>query len=125
MEVSAARVLIVEDNRDTAELLRALLEDDYSVVLASSYAEALRAANGVPFDLFLFDVNLGDGHTGTELLRTLRGRPEYARTPAIACSAYPMFSFGRADTDGFQAYLRKPFEIDDLFAIARRLTSPA
>lgn len=110
-----ATLLVVEDNRDTAELLRALLEDDYAITLAHSYDEALREAQGHAYDLFLFDINLGSGKTGSDLLHALRTQPEHAGTPAVACTAYALQGGTLGfSASGFDAYLRKPFEIDEL-----------
>ena len=105
-----ARVLAVEDNADTRTLLKHLLQTRYDLVLTGRVDEALEAADGHRFDLFLLDINLGEARTGVDLLHILRGNPAHAATPAIAITAYAL----PGDRDqfiasGFNGYLSKPF----------------
>lgn len=112
---SRRHLLVVEDNPDTAELLLALLEDEYDVTLAQSFEEALGALDGRPYDLFVFDVNLGPGPTGIDLLGKARAETRYDRVPAIACTAYAGYQGrGEYDLSDFTTYIRKPFEIEEL-----------
>lgn len=111
-------VLVVEDQPETAELLRVLLEDFYTVTVARSFHAALDVADGRLFDLFLFDVQLPDG-TGSDLLRELRRRPVYEAVPAVACTARPP-----SRVDAFDAYVGKPFEIGELLHVLDDLTHP-
>lgn len=109
------RLLVVEDNPDTAELLLALLEDEYAVTLAQSFDEAVGDLDGRPYDLFVFDVNLGPGPTGIDLLARARQSDTYERVPAIACTAYAGHQGrGEYDLSDFTTYIRKPFEIEEL-----------
>ena len=112
----AARLLVVEDNPDTADLLEMILEDRYEVTLAHSFEEAQRRLNGQPYDLFVFDIHLGGPHTGLDLLRAARTMAAYSRVPAIACTAYASSTARRRelDLDAFDLIVRKPFEMDDL-----------
>ncbi len=109
------RLLVVEDNPDTAELLLALLEDEYDVTLAQSYEEGVGVLDGRAYDLFVFDVNLGPGATGIDLLQHAQRMDAYARVPAIACTAYAGHQGrGEYDLSDFTTYIRKPFEIEEL-----------
>ena len=109
------RLLVVEDNPDTAELLLALLEDEYDVTIAQSFDEAVGSLDGRGYDLFVFDVNLGPGPTGIDLLGKARQRQRYERVPAIACTAYAGHQGrGEYDLSDFTTYIRKPFEIEEL-----------
>jgi len=56
------RVLVVDDDRDTAQLLRRLLERRGFVVrVAHSVAMALDAVEEAPIDLLVSDLRLPDG----------------------------------------------------------------
>lgn len=118
-----ARLLVVEDNPDTADLLEMILEDRYDVTLAHSFEEAQRRLNGQPYDLFVFDINLGGPHTGLDLLRAARTMSAYARVPAIACTAYATSTARRRELDleAFDLIVRKPFEMDDLLGAVGRM----
>ncbi len=125
--LSRARLLVVEDNPDTADLLEMILEDRYAITLAHSFEAADALLDGRPYDLFLFDIHLGGPRTGVELLRSARSRPAYRRTPAIACTAYATGTGRRDEHDlsVFDLMIRKPFEMDDLLdAVSRMLTTP-
>ncbi|HEX6125739.1 MAG TPA: response regulator [Pyrinomonadaceae bacterium] len=66
------RVLYVEDNSDSFEMLRVMLGlSQIDLERAASLGEALRRAGSDRFDLYLLDSELPDG-SGTSLCRTLR-----------------------------------------------------
>ncbi len=119
-----ARLLVLEDNTDSGELLKTLLDDQYDVTLRHTYDSALDAVRSGTFDLFVFDINLGETRTGADLLRAIRHLPEPPGTPAIACTAYGTSDDrGQSwyDSAGFNGYVRKPFEIDELFDTIERV----
>jgi CheY-like chemotaxis protein len=95
-EVERARtsILLVEDDRDTQELLRFALErDGYEVVTADGGSDALAQAQMRSFDLVLSDVAMagGDGFTFVSELRGSRLRD----VPVILMSAHHLPSSGR------------------------------
>ena len=79
------RVLLVENHADTREFLTSMLEGlGYTVIVAASMANALRAAARSGCDVLISDIGLPDGD-GWELLNRLNlPRPMYA----IAMSGY-------------------------------------
>src|SRR5918997_682216 len=65
------RMLVVEDDRTTCDLLRAIFAHlGWQVVVASTVAEGLRLLDPPP-DLLVLDISLPDGD-GTEILRHVR-----------------------------------------------------
>jgi DNA-binding response OmpR family regulator len=115
----AHRVLLVEDDRDSSQMLTLLLESQgYPVQVGRSVREAKRMADGC--DLIVSDIALPDG-SGLELIRDLlQQRPRRA----IALSGY-----GSADDverslqAGFSEHLTKPVDLDQLMAALRRLAA--
>ena len=110
-------ILVIDDDRDTLEALRALLEENgANVVTADSVAAALVICRHAPPHLVLSDMRLGssDGFALIEAIR--KYNKEYRGfTPAIALTAYwPPGDEARAMTAGFDAYLRKPVDAEDL-----------
>ena len=107
------RVLIVDDDEDSRELLARLLSDQgASVRTAQSAEEALDALPDDVPDLLISDIGMPkmDGYA---LIRRIRGGPPgpVSSTPAIALTAYARPEDGeRALLAGFQGHLTKPID---------------
>ncbi len=69
-----ARILIIEDESVTRELLVALLGKEYNVTAVADAAAALAKLKSAPFDLLILDLNLPDTD-GLTLARQLGPRP--------------------------------------------------
>jgi CheY-like chemotaxis protein len=81
------RILVVEDDASSRELLRDWLEgEDYEVVAADSLAAARAALAASAPDAVLLDVQLG-GEDGLELVRGMRREPPLREVPVIAVTA--------------------------------------
>jgi CheY-like chemotaxis protein len=104
-------VLIVDDNPDTCDLFRTVLEQyGASVVVAQSVADAVQAFRRCPAHAVITDIRLGDSD-GYELLDAIRKcNAEYRGiTPVVALTGYASpEDEARAITTGFDAYLCKP-----------------
>ena len=118
----AARLLVVEDNEDTAFLMQEVLESIGEVMLASNAEEAIEAARQVPYHAVLLDINLGRGRNGTDVLRELRTMPAYREVPIAALTAYALpGDRERFLAMGFSRYLSKPFTMEELLSLASEL----
>jgi PAS domain S-box-containing protein len=116
------RVLVVEDNPDNQTLLKHILRDVCTPVLASSAAEAIQKARETPCALVLMDINLGQGATGIEVMHALRTLPTYREVPVIAITAYALPGDRERFLEaGFQAYLPKPFAAEELLDLMSTL----
>jgi len=107
------RVLVVDDDDSLRQLVaEALREARYRVELAANGAEALRLMrrrlpHAIVLDLMMPQL---DGSGFVELMRL---NPRFAAVPVLLVSAAD--DAGEAATRlGARAYLKKPFEIDDL-----------
>jgi CheY-like chemotaxis protein len=119
----SVRILLVEDDHDTQQLLLALLEDAYDVTVASRAEEAYILAGQQEFDMILTDIDLGDGPDGADLLQQLRAMPEYASSPIVAVTAYALPGDKERFLEmGFTAYVSKPFDVDDLLRLPLQLS---
>jgi two-component system copper resistance phosphate regulon response regulator CusR len=114
------KVLVVEDERKLAEVLRsALAADRYDVVVASTGEEGFYRANAELFDLVLLDLML-PGRSGLEILQTLRQR--HIETPVLILTARDGVDDRVRGLDlGADDYLVKPFAIPELLARVRAL----
>ena len=112
------RILVVEDERSIAALLKDGLESEgYSVACAHDGEAGEAAAIGGEFDLVLLDVLL-PGKSGFDVLRAIRDRqPEL---PVILLTARGEVEDKVAGLDlGADDYVTKPFSFDELTARVR------
>src|ERR1041384_1646250 len=112
------RILIVEDERRMAELLRqGLTEDGHAVTVAVHGAEGLAFAEAGGFDFRILDVMLPQ-LSGLEIARQLRAHG--GRTPILMLTARDAVSDIVQGLDmGAGDYLTKPFSFAVLLARVR------
>lgn len=115
------RVLVVDDDPDILDAIRFTLEDEgYAVTTTEKgeYAENLHDGNGGLPDLIILDVLLS-GKDGRTICRHLKSRDDTRHIPIIMISAHP----GAAESAtgvGADAFLAKPWDIDELIALVAR-----
>lgn len=111
------RVLIVDDHRDTREMLAVVLKmNEAQVKAAASADEALEALKTWRPDVLVSDIGMPD-EDGYSLIRKIRnlGLEEVAHVPAIALTGYAgAEEGGQALSAGFQVHLPKPVEPSSL-----------
>lgn len=116
------RILVIEDQEDLRENLLWMLEEEgYEVACATNGREGLERLAHVAPDLVLCDRLMPDVD-GTQVLAGVRARPELAHVPFVFLTA-------RAEKDdirggleaGANAYLTKPFTMDDVIGTLQRL----
>jgi DNA-binding response OmpR family regulator len=112
-------VLVVDDDPSIRLLCRVNLElDGYRVLEASTVAEAEDMLLAEPVDVVLLDVQVGP-ESGLELMRNLRERGGSPPVVLVTGSAR-LDAETRAEADGV---VGKPFRLDELRDVVRRLTS--
>jgi PAS domain S-box-containing protein len=122
--LSDLHVLVVDDDVDTLEAVRQLLEQAGArVSTASSASEAFQAFTGEPPDVLLSDIGM-PGEDGISLIRRVRdldpGRG--GQVPAAALTAYTQpADRDRALGAGYSAFLAKPVDPRELAAAVARL----
>ena len=126
--LDGCRVLVVDDDATTRELLAALLgERGARVATADSAAVALAWLDTETPAIVLADIGM-PGQDGLSLMRAIRRRPpqQGGLVPAIALSAYARAEDRRAALGaGFDEYLTKPaLPSDVVHAVARLLAAP-
>jgi DNA-binding response OmpR family regulator len=115
-------VVVVEDDGDIASLLADILETEGYAPVSVSDAAGLNAQLVPPPDLVVLDLRLG--HGGPEqILGTLRVHG-MSEIPVLLLSAADDLP-ERARALGVTAYLAKPFELEELLVVARRLLGTA
>jgi len=115
-------ILLADDEEKILKRLgRALRDEGHDVVEASSAREAQRLLSERQFDLFVVD-NLMSGMTGLELIREVAATlPESERPLLVMMTAHGSTQIVReAFKLGVEDFLEKPFEVNELLALARR-----
>lgn len=121
---AAPVVLLVEDNADAREALRALLElDGYGVEAAADGARALEIVQARPPDIAVIDIGL-PGVDGYEVARRIRGlgAPQ-PRLIALTGYSQPEDRL-RATEAGFDAHLVKPVDPSELTRVLATIRTP-
>jgi CheY-like chemotaxis protein len=101
-------VAVVDDSSDNRTLVRALLEDFYTIRQYPDGPSALAAFDTDRPDAVLLDISM-PGMDGVEALAQMRANPRLCDIPAIALTAYAM-SGDREKylAAGFDGYVTKP-----------------
>lgn len=122
--LAGLRVLVVEDDADTSELIATVLEGhDAKVTAVSSVREALAEIERSRPDVLVSDIGM-PGEDGYSLIRKLRAMEagQGWRIPAAALTAYAKAEDRtRALSAGFQMHISKPVEPAQLAAAVATL----
>jgi PAS domain S-box-containing protein len=118
--LDGVRVLLVDDDPDSNEVVRTLLAScGAEVEVAASTAQALQTLEGFRPDVLVSDIGM-PAQDGYALIRSVRGRDggRLGRLPAVALTAYTSVEDRvRLFSAGFQAHLTKPFDPAELVAV--------
>jgi PAS domain S-box-containing protein len=128
LDLSGARVLVVDDDRDARELIKRILNDcGADVDIAGSAREALDMVRSAPPQLLISDLGMPEVD-GFELLDRVRQLPRDAGglVPAIALTAFARSEDRlRALEAGFSAHISKPVEPSELIATVAAVIGPS
>src|SRR6202000_3232782 len=109
------KVLIIEDDKDTLEILAHLTRDLNVECELCCGSVSLSEIKKIDPNLVLLDHWLNDGY-GDELCRQIKGDATTAHIPVVMVSAHLEIAEIAAQCRA-NGYLAKPFDIDDLQAI--------
>ena len=116
------KILVVDDNPVSRELIREVLEDTHQRVLeAGNGEEALEKVLQEEPDIILLDIQM-PALDGYEVLRRIRANPRVAALPVIAVTAFAMQEdCEKALAVGFDDFVTKPVDIASLRSKIRTL----
>jgi CheY-like chemotaxis protein len=118
-------ILIVEDEEDLINIIGTVLKDEgYNVTKASSAEEALLLCQSVPPDLIISDIKMGI-LSGFDLLERIKTNDFLKNTPFVFLTSLDEAQAKKKGLGlGAAAYITKPFDLEDLFEIVRKLAPP-
>lgn len=125
-KLNGLRVLVVDDDEDTREMLEVVLSQcEAEVIKAASVVEALREIERRKPDVLVSDIGMPD-EDGYELIRKIRemetGQGDSTALPALALTAYAKAEDRvRALAAGYQVHLAKPVEPAEVMLVIANL----
>jgi signal transduction histidine kinase/CheY-like chemotaxis protein len=123
-DFAGLRILIVDDQADSLEMLQYFLESHQALVIAAPNAiDALSEFSTFKPDILISDLGM-PGMNGYDLIKKIRALPgrEGGQTPAIALTGYAGIEEQiRVREFGFDAHLSKPVDLVELLSIVNKL----
>jgi OmpR-family two-component system manganese-sensing response regulator len=120
--LSPCRILYVDDDKDSRELVQAMLhfsDSNYEVTTTESSKVAISLLAKQTFDLFILDYSLPD-ISGVELCRYIRNDNPSAPIMFLSAMAYPAHRANGLEA-GADDYLIKPNDLPRLVDTINRL----
>lgn len=116
MDLKALRLLIIDDNRNAAEIVRSILSSvgAQQMEIAATADKAFQILQSEPYDLIIVDQNLGKGDEGISLVKRVRTDPASTNPylPILMLTGYTEQRRVQAARDaGVTEFLSKPFTI--------------
>jgi len=104
------KLLVVEDNRETQLIIKALFRNKYYTQVVDNVTDAVSQLAQSDFDLILLDLNLNGDGNGKTLLMKIRKEEKSHLIPVIIITAYDL----RHEDEKFyienaNGYIPKPF----------------
>lgn len=125
LSLQGLRILVVDSDLDSRDLLKMVFEEyGIETFVTVSVLEALEIVQRVKPDLLISEIRLPneDGYSLMCQLKALKNRRQ-AKIPAIALTTYAQkCDRDRALSVGFDKYLLKPFDMDELISTVAYLT---
>jgi len=117
-----AKILIVDDERQSIRIAQALLEDNWhEIIIARDGLEGLEKAKTENLDLIILDVMMPE-IDGLKVCRTLKNDFRYKKIPIIILSVMDKEEDIKAGKEaGADAYIVKPYNAPILLAKVEEL----
>jgi PAS domain S-box-containing protein len=113
-DLAGVRILVVDDQSDARDIIAMMLQQyGAEVRVAESTPAALTALEQHPFDVLVSDIGMPieDGYVLVRKLRAMLDRPEVARLPAVALTAYARREDEKQALDaGYDTHVVKPVD---------------
>jgi CheY-like chemotaxis protein len=118
-----AKILVVEDNSDSRDMLTLLLESEGFKVLSAEDGNAgIDIAQADCPDLIITDINMPN-LDGIEMIKRLRVLPKCSSIPILVLTAYGDIDMAWALNAGASQFMNKPLEYGLLKTVVRQLIS--
>lgn len=110
-----AKILYIEDNLDTQELVKIFLRQIAEIDCSTHAENILQLLSEKDYDLILLDINLPGKIDGTDAIKLIRRDERFKEIPIIAVTAYAMIGDREKFLNmGCNEYISKPFFKEEL-----------
>jgi CheY-like chemotaxis protein len=108
------KILVVEDNLDTRELIHLQLSTEgFDVVIAANGLEGVYMAGAERPDLIITDIQMPE-LSGLDMINQLRGRREFENIPILVLTAFGNVEIDAAIRAGANRAMNKPVLLEEL-----------
>jgi len=115
------KILFVDDDIDARNLVKAFINNVYTLDFAVNANEAINKTKETKYDIILMDINLRKGADGVEAMQNIRKINDYKHSQIIAVTAYAMNNDKEEFLgQGFDNYLAKPFRKAQLMEVLKK-----
>jgi two-component system chemotaxis response regulator CheY len=119
------KILVVDDSRDTREMMTKLLElESFNVITAEDGRIGFDTAKAERPDIIITDINMPNLN-GIEMIRLLRDEVDFSGVPIMAITAYGQNVAQEAVEAGANQATTKPIDFDKLIRGIRQLLDSA
>jgi CheY-like chemotaxis protein len=116
------KLLVVEDNRETQLIIKALFRNKYYTQVVDNVTDAITHLSQTDFDLILLDLNLNGGGNGKSLLLQIRQEEKSHLIPVIIITAYDLKPEDeKYFSENANGYIPKPFNKKVLLQTVEKL----
>jgi CheY-like chemotaxis protein len=120
--IEKPRILLVEDDAITNEVIKVYLNNDFVVDIAVTEQQAMSFIRNSKYFAVLLDINLGRGGSGLNVIKEIRKIPGLEKLPVIAETAFAMHGDSEEFVSaGCNYYLPKPYIRSDLLELIDKI----
>ena len=123
--IKGSKVLLAEDNEINQQVAKELLEKaGLRVTIANNGKEAIKAIEGLDFNLVLMDLQM-PVMGGLEATKCIRENPRFSSLPIVAMTAQAMSGDREKCIEaGMDDYITKPIDVNELFSTLIKWIKP-
>lgn len=118
------RILIVENDIEMEDIFQEIFSgSDEQVFFYEETDDILELMEKDHPDVVILDYNL-NGKNGGELCQIIKASEKFKHIPVLLLSAFPKFIYNKENV-GYDAFLEKPFEVDELKTVVEHIINGA